>query len=132
MIKNNISTRKGALVRTATNYNSNRAKLAAMHVDGTAPPGAALPNEIDLDSILDLDLDSHAIVDIAFDWDPCNGRAPDWMTNSKLKQAIRADLLKRRCQEESDWLRLRLNATTQWLLARENELNLIKFWSERQ
>jgi len=132
MIKSNISGRKGALVRAATNYNSHRAKLAAMHVEGSAPPGVVLPNEIDLDSILDLDLDNHALVDIAFDWDPCNGRVPDWLTNSSLKQAIRADLLKRRCQEESDWLRLRSNATTQWLLARENELNLIKFWSERK
>lgn len=132
MIKSNISARKGALVRAATNYNSHRAKLAAMHVEGSAPPGVALPNEINLDSLLDLDVDDHAIVDVAFDWDPRNGRAPDWLTNPELKQAIRADLLKRRCQEESDWLRLRSNTTTQWLLARENELKLVKFWSERQ
>ena len=132
MIKSNISARKGALVRAATNYNTHRAKLAVMHAEGSAPPGIALPNEIHLDSILDLDLDNNAIVDIAFDWDPCNGPAPDWLTNSSLQRAIRADLLKRRCQEESEWLRLRSNATTQWLLARENELNLIKFWSECQ
>ncbi|EIN12222.1 hypothetical protein PUNSTDRAFT_60270, partial [Punctularia strigosozonata HHB-11173 SS5] len=115
-----VQRREPAIQSHARLYNAKCREMGELVRKGQAPPGAVVPDEIDLTKLWTLDVDDNIWQDTGLLDDETastDGVPPLWLADEQVRKGIRAMLEVRRCEEELSRIRKERSILQEWARA---------------